>query len=158
MAIQTSLSDLVSSSLRSMKKRGAEMLLAFSLNVTPVPASRPRVSRYGTYYTKTYTQFRDAAADAVAHPDAPASLDGPLEVLVETVVKPPKSGKYEYPKSSGDIDNFVKGPLDAMTKAEGLYWEDDSQIVALHAFKRYALPGEEPGFHIYWRPIDADPS
>lgn len=107
----------------------------------PTPASRPRVTRWGVYYGKHYTNWRK---DAEAF-TPPGSLDipstAPLLVCVECIVARPKTSKRTFP--GGDCDNYVKGPLDVITKAEG-YWHDDEQIVHLFTSKRFAGPNEDP--------------
>ncbi len=107
----------------------------------PVPASRPRVTRWGVYYTKTYETWRKLAEAAT--PPGSLFLDAsiPLLVVVSSVVQKPKTGKLSRPK--GDVDNYAKAPLDTITKSGG-YWHDDDQLVHLLSSKRYAQPGEEP--------------
>lgn len=48
-----------------------------------------------------------------------------------------------------DIDNFVKGTMDA---ANGLIYGDDGTVCGLLAFKRYVQPKEKPGviLNVYW--------
>lgn len=70
---------------------------------------------------------------------------GDLWIDVEFIVPPPKTVKRSSPR--GDIDNFVKGPLDSMTKHGG-FWNDDDQIVHLDATKRYQKKDEKYGIKI----------
>ena len=135
-----------------MKRVAPAGLLVFHMALTPTPASRPRVGKFGTYYGKNYAQFRKDAlplTEAMAGPP----MTGAVVALVETVVTKPKFGKLRWPR--GDVDNFVKGPLDVITKAAKA-WLDDDQIVGLMAFKRYAAPGEAPGIHTEWFELEEE--
>ena len=113
--------------------------------VAPVPASRPRVTRWGTYYTKTYRAYQLAMHRAIPVNDR-GLYEGNLRATVQFVCVKPKTTKRPNPK--GDIDNHAKAVLDAITgnKKLGLkeYWNDDDQIVELIATKRWARPDEEP--------------
>lgn len=118
--------------------------------VPPVPASRPRVTRWGTYYLKTYKAYREASDAAIPKSSQPA-LTGNLRVTIEFACKKPKTTKRSNPL--GDIDNHIKAILDSVvghkaTKKRtcGLkgYIEDDMQITELSALKRWAFPQEEP--------------
>lgn len=104
----------------------------------PVPASRPRVSKWGVYYGKTYKAYMQAADKAIPQADAP--LAGNLFVDVEFACDKPKTTKRACPR--GDIDNHLKSILDAITKKG--YWHDDDQIVAVTAVKRWVRDDEEP--------------
>ena len=75
-----------------------------------------------------------------------------LAVRVEQICKRPKTTRRSYP--TGDCDNHVKGPLDALTQADGA-WDDDDQIVWLEVTKRYAKSGEEPRSVIEWMEIQS---
>lgn len=108
--------------------------------VEPTPASRPRVSQYGTYYTKTYTAWLNAARSALEGA-VPHALNGALSLEVEVLCTKPRTGKLAFPK--GDIDNYVKGPMDVLTKVGA--WGDDKQVVRLVASKRYTESDELPG-------------
>jgi Holliday junction resolvase RusA-like endonuclease len=72
--------------------------------------------------------------------DAP--LLGPLFVRITNIVQKAKTSKLVWPR--GDVDNYAKAPLDAITKAATV-WHDDDQVVDLHTSKRFANPGEQPG-------------
>lgn len=109
----------------------------------PVPASRPRVSRWGTYYGKTYTTFRDEAARLLA--DCKGSTSAPLAVITELVLPYPKTSERLYPR--GDNDNFEKAVWDAVTSCKGV-WEDDDQIIFNATYKRFAEKKEEPGIYL----------
>ena len=113
-------------------------MLTYRLNINPVPASRPRVSKWGTYYGKRHQAFRSEALALLGGmreegllPEAP--LSGRLLVWVMFSVKKPKTTKLTTPR--GDIDNYLKLLLDCCT---GFIWEDDQQIVRVCAFKDFA--------------------
>lgn len=112
------------------------------LALAPVPAARPRVGQYGTYYPKTYARFMRAAEEELY----PLSLgreptDETIYVSVMCVAERPKTGTLPHPR--GDVDNYAKAVLDAITKAQ-LIWHDDKQVKFLAVEKRYALGVEDP--------------
>lgn len=109
----------------------------------PVPASRPRVTRWGVYYGKVYKTWMERASKAI--PEGPGCLPGPLRVTTEAVFEKARTSKLEYPRA--DNDNLEKAAWDAITKAGG-YWKDDNDIVENHTIKRFAEPDEEPGYYI----------
>lgn len=117
-------------------------------NLNPVPASRPRVTRWGTYYAKTYKNWRVQAHDVIpVNPGMP--LEGNLSVDLKIIVTRPKTTKRRNPR--GDIDNYAKAILDAITgekKNPKGWWNDDDQITELNLIKRFAFPDEEPGYQI----------
>lgn len=108
--------------------------------VTPVPASRPRVTRFGTYYAPAYRNLIRDLDEIV--PNATAPLEGELGVTVLCVCKP--IGKSKHTTPMGDVDNLAKGILDTLTKKG--YWLDDRQIVNLHIVKRFPKGGETPHY------------
>jgi Holliday junction resolvase RusA-like endonuclease len=116
------------------------------LPIEPTPASRPRVSKWGTYYGKNYERFRREVRDYL-HDVGGTKLEGPLVVFLEFVVTPPKTTKRDTPR--GDVDNYAKGPLDSLT-SHGGFWDDDDQIVSLGIHKRFKTEDEEAGVHIYY--------
>lgn len=117
--------------------------LSCFLPLQPVPASRPRVTRWGTYYSKTYKNWIAEATRLIE--DADVTLHGNLFVICRALVKPARTTKLLQPKP--DVDNYAKAPLDIITKAQG-YWDDDHQISTLLVGKRFTLPEEQEGSHI----------
>jgi Holliday junction resolvase RusA-like endonuclease len=114
--------------------------------VKPVPASRPRVTRWGTYFTKTYTDFRNECY-LFLKPLAkkyPAN-DSMYSVSVDFIMRKPKCPSNYYPVS--DVDNLAKGILDALVKCE-LFFIDDIQIIELKVRKRYQKENETFGMRI----------
>lgn len=130
----------------AVRKMMGKDVVEFFLEVEPSPASRPRVTRMGNvYYGKLYDQFRkDAKAALRSYTGSP--IEGDIICLVEIIGTKPKTTKRGHPR--GDCDNFVKGPLDAMTDV-GSFWTDDDQITCLAVTKRYAEEGETPGVRIF---------
>lgn len=107
------------------------------LAMEPVAASRPRVSKWGTFYAEPYHSFLTAAPEALHTLELPM-LDGPLAVHLEVVCTKPKTSKLYLPRQ--DVDNFAKSVLDALTKAGA--WLDDAQVARLTVEKRFALKRE----------------
>ena len=113
----------------------------YFFEIEPVPASRPRVTKWGTFYGKRYEKFRREMREVLrAYPEAP--LDGPLFIELAFFIPPPKTTKRGWPR--GDIDNYIKGPLDSMTKHGGFY-SDDDQIVFVTATKHFTKDDENNG-------------
>ena len=121
--------------------KNAKHIRTIVLPGNPTPASRPRVTRWGVYYGKNYTAWRKEAEASLKEGSLSLPSTAPLLVCVESIVARPKTSKRHFP--GGDCDNYVKGPLDVITKAEG-YWHDDEQITHLFTSKRFALPDELP--------------
>lgn len=147
--LTTSTSNAAKAFREWMGRTARAALLSLAIEVAPVPASRPRVSRWGVYYGKTYARWRKLAAPEAAKYAGP-KVEGPVYVMIESVSERAKTSKREFPQ--GDVDNLAKGPLDIMTSSEKV-WRDDDQIVGLAVFKRYALPGETPGTYVWWTPV-----
>ena len=112
-------------------------MLSLRLQVNPVPASRPRVSRFGTYYGKRHQAFRSSATALLSEmrergdlPEPP--LSGRLKVQVIFHVKKPKHTTLKTPR--GDIDNYCKILLDCCNK---VVWGDDIQVVLMFAAKAF---------------------
>ncbi len=98
----------------------------------PVPASRPRVSKRGTYYGKRYTKFRRAAKHALAQLKLGKPISGPISVHCAFYCKKPKTTKRDIPV--GDVDNYLKSALDS---CNGVLWDDDDQIVKCSGRKEF---------------------
>lgn len=114
------------------------------LPVAPVPKARPKVSKWGTYYPTTTKNWMYDAAASMASITAGEPTRGGLYILVTCVCTRPKNPANPYPR--GDVDNYVKGIMDAITK-EQIIWADDKQVVDCHIHKRYADEDETP--HTY---------
>jgi Holliday junction resolvase RusA-like endonuclease len=64
---------------------------------------------------------------------------GPVAVIVHFYVVRPLRGKAALPMYKPDLDKLTRAVLDGLTS---VLIEDDAQIVALHAFKSYAVEQE----------------
>jgi len=114
-------------------------MMEYKFPINPVAASRPRISKFGAYFTGPYKKFRSAAAMVINQVLGRnfAPLSNKLAVDIRCYVTRPKSTKLEYPRA--DVDNYSKGILDSLN---GKLWVDDSQIWALFISKEWAEPGE----------------
>ena len=115
-------------------------LLEFNIN--PVPASRPRVTRWSTYYPKKYTQFKLDMIALTSELDL-TPFEGLLGVDIGFYIGMPKSWskkKKELKESSycdnnADVDNYLKAILDSLNE---VVYVDDRQIVEISARKIYS--------------------
>jgi Holliday junction resolvase RusA-like endonuclease len=123
-----------------------ELRLNFPLE--PVPASRPRFTRFGKpYYGKNYTKFRKQAAAYLGSSEfkdelksrARLPLVGGLRLTVVFTIGRPKTTKRRWP--GGDVDNYLK-TLDVFN---GILWLDDDQITTMTGVKTF---GTTPGISL----------
>lgn len=130
---------------------GATHVASIVLKLEPVSASRPRVTKWGTYHAKPYRAWLDAVGDLLTGRGADIDPEAHLLVVVESVMTKARTSKLKRPRP--DVDNLAKGPLDAITHCGG-YWKDDSQVVLLCTSKRFAAPDEHSRteVHIYSLP------
>lgn len=117
----------------------------WTFKISPISASRPRVSRHGGYYTGPYKVFREEMITIVPDTlgDGFIPYEGPLRVDVEIFVRRPKKTKLIAPRA--DIDNFLKAIFDSMN---GKLWEDDKQIHTVYATKQWTSSCDEAGYFI----------
>lgn len=100
-------------------------VITFQFNAEPVPASRPRVERYGTHNTPKYDDYKSDFSKELqgAFPAERATpIKGPFK-LTATFCR-----KYKH---KADIDNFLKALMDAIQDS-GII-ENDSDITHVDA-------------------------
>ncbi len=121
-------------------------------NISPVPASRPRVTRWGTYYGKKYKQFKLEMGLLVLESDKTNSvnpitwLDGLISADMTFFVpmakswsnKKKSSKNGQFCDNNSDLDNYEKAILDSLN---GVYFHDDKQIVQQSSQKIWAEQG-----------------
>jgi crossover junction endodeoxyribonuclease RusA len=90
-----------------------------------------KLTRSGVrYLDKKVRAFREEVLGSVAKQLPGVTLDDAL--FMEVYLYPPDRRKR-------DLDNYMKGLLDALTEAE--LWKDDSQIDQLHIFRGTVVKG-----------------
>ena len=120
-----------------------------------VAKGRPKMSRWGVYTPAKTRKFETELKKVFATLPQLAKTKGgnfgfrlPIEsaCAVEIIFffTKPKSAKREQHTIRPDLDNLIKSVCDS---ANSILWNDDSQIVNLHAEKKYAEDGVE-GFII----------
>jgi Holliday junction resolvase RusA-like endonuclease len=134
----TTSKPLVTEDSESCIEAADENHVALVYVADPVPASRPRVSKWGTYYSGKYKEYLRHSQAAL--PKAAFPLEGDLELDLEFVAVRPKTTKRSNPR--GDIDNYAKAIMDTITKLG--YWNDDDQVVTATMHKRFAEAEEVP--------------
>jgi Holliday junction resolvase RusA-like endonuclease len=128
-------------------------MLRLKIPLNPVPASRPKVPRYGkVYYGKRYTQWRKDATVLVS--EASSTRDSLLSATVVFAVERSKTGLLTSPV--GDGDNYEKAVYDLLQAKK--YMMDDRQIVEGHWIKTF-VPYGEPGYtEIVLKELDGLPN
>lgn len=102
--------------------------------ISPVAASRPRVSKWGAYFTGTYKDFRNEAKPIVTEiTKGWEPTEKKLKVYVGIYPIKPKTSKLQYPRP--DVDNYAKSILDL---CNGIVWKDDAQIILLEVNKEWS--------------------
>jgi Holliday junction resolvase RusA-like endonuclease len=117
-------------------------IMRMVFDIDPCPASRPRVSRWSTYYPKKYTQFRNEMKALTSEMDT-TPCEKLISVDIEFNVRIPKSWTKKKKKEKNgqycdngcDIDNYLKAILDSLN---GVLFVDDRQVVEVYARKRYS--------------------
>lgn len=117
---------------------------------------RAIVTKRGTFQTRRNNEWALQVGYAGRTARPPRPLTGPLAFAAVFYVPRPKSAKKAdtRPVRRPDIDNLLHKLTDQFN---GVFWEDDSQIVRMSIEKRYAtdnLGGECPGVAITVEPID----
>jgi|HubBroStandDraft_3_1064219.scaffolds.fasta_scaffold437515_2 crossover junction endodeoxyribonuclease RusA len=112
------------------------------------PKARGHVSI--TSSSKGLPAWRRIIADVAQHHAPPSLWDGPIRVDLGFSMPKPKSlrefsgrGKHRVPiqvwaTKRPDLDKLTRSVLDSLTN---VFFEDDSQVVLLHATKDYGVPG-----------------
>lgn len=89
----------------------------------PVPKGRPRLARHGHTYTPTKTQNAEKRIAWAYHTARGPHHTGPVAVT---------AAFHRHNRHRVDLDNLVKTVLDALN---GHAWDDDAQVVTIHATK-----------------------
>jgi Holliday junction resolvase RusA-like endonuclease len=123
----------------------------FLFEIEPVPASRPRVARFGTYYLPRYAQFKKDMAKLLTVMNVKRFYtEDPLIMDVTFFIPIPKSYskkkteeiRGEYSTARIDLDNLEKSVYDALN---GVLYKDDSQIVMHTVCKRWKVGAGQIG-------------
>lgn len=103
-------------------------MIKFSVNGDCKPAPRPRLGKFGAYVPKDYQAYKETIQQAAIQAMAG---DKPILDNVEMTIQ----FRRKYKNNSrrfGDVDNLIKGVMDACNKT---VFADDSQVVKITASK-----------------------
>lgn len=126
--------------------------ISLTFNISPVPASRPRVTRWGTFYGKKYKEFKKEMATLLVEPEQTGVVNPTLWLeglisadmtffvpMAKSWSKKKKSLKNgEFCDNNADLDNYEKSILDSLST---VYFDDDRQIVMQQSKKIWANTG-----------------
>lgn len=101
------------------------MAIKITIPGRPVPKARPRLGMRGKtayIYTPPKTKEYEELVGWTAKAAGCRPIEGPVEVEL-----------WCYTKGRADVDNLSKSILDGLN---GVAFDDDSQVVDLHVYKR----------------------
>jgi len=114
------------------------MIKSVTIPIRPVPAPRPRVTKFGAYNDPKYTKYKKTIQFYLK---MLGYTENPVAVVLMFKYKIPKSWtkkkKLSPPQHTAkpDIDNLVKSVMDAMN---GIAYKDDGQVVSVYGVKMYS--------------------
>lgn len=113
----------------------------YKLAIDPLPCPRPKIAvrgRFATaYYPKPYEDWKKACARLLKDMNKPGELEH-INLTCHFYRQQPKTTKLSRPR--GDVDNYVKSLMDALTTAE--WWSDDEDVIKLTVSKSWAPKGQ----------------
>ncbi len=120
--------------------------MQFKINLIPIAASRPRVTRYSTYYAEPYNSYKDILkvliGKEVAKTKRPLFKQyEPLKLRVIFFMPIPKNTSKKKRESlvwhtkKPDADNLLKAIKDAMNE---IVYHDDGQVCEINVEKLYS--------------------
>lgn len=110
-------------------------LVTLIFNVDPVAKGRPRFGNGRTYSDPRTVKFENEIIRLARQQFSLQPLSGALEVFVQFYFKKAKSNKKINMTQRPDLDNLLKGVLDALNC---IVYKDDCQIVRLSAEKSFS--------------------
>jgi crossover junction endodeoxyribonuclease RusA len=110
--------------------------IAFSVEGKPIQQGSMRAfnNRIVHNKSKELMEWRSLVGQA-AHVAGCTPISGPITISMEFRYLRPRSVTREHPTVPPDLDKQVRSILDALT---GIAYLDDSQVIEIHATKRYA--------------------
>lgn len=105
----------------------------------PEGQARPRKGKYGNFYVPKNI-WADRVYNIALSKRPKKIIDFPVYVYIAFSMRKPKyvSKKEHWHIKKPDIDNLVKGTIDALTKAK--FWTDDNLICMCLFKKIYQTP------------------
>lgn len=123
------------------------------LEIEPVAKGRPRFGRGRAFTPEKTRHFEQMVRELIRKQYYHQPIQGPVHLDLVFVFNRPTKPKHDHwHMVRPDLDNLIKAITDA---ANGLLWEDDSQIAELTASKKYSKPGLSPRILLSFRSIDA---
>lgn len=109
-------------------------MIKLNLPIAPVAWERVKRGSYGQAYVPTKTRVFKNTVGILAKAYCKKPLEGPLRLIINFYIVPPKRRTRTYPHVRPDLDNYIKAIKDGLN---GVVWLDDAQIVDLRALKSY---------------------
>ena len=114
-----------------------------TIPLIPMPAPRPRFSKFGTYNPKSYTEYKKNLLQ-LARIQSKSYFNGGIKLEVVFYMQIPASLSKKkqselieqvYHIKKPDTDNLIKSVKDSL---EGTFYKNDSQVCVVDAKKVYS--------------------
>ena len=122
--------------------------MKITIPIEPVAKSRPKFGKGHAYTPEKTKVFEESVRWYMLEARSRYQIVGsnwphyemikkptPVKVSITFYLTQPKRSKWDYPTGKPDIDNLEKSICDA---AEGILYENDSQIIEKHSYKWWA--------------------
>ena len=123
--------------------------MKIELDIDPIPAPRPRLSKFSVYNTSAYTEYKETIKLMLRKMFYGKDTwhDGAIKIDIDFYIPMPKSWSQkkkeklinQYHLQKPDKDNFEKPISDCM---EGIFFKDDCQVADGRVIKRWADMGK----------------
>jgi hypothetical protein len=128
------------------------MFVVYEIEGTPVPQGSFRHIGKGRIIAANpkLNTWRESIAKQIRIKGHTSPIEAPVKISLEFVLPRPKTVTRKHPTTKPDLDKLIRAVSDAISLERYVQViKDDSQIISIHASKRYESAAFPPGVQIF---------